>query len=660
MPTGKVIPQKTRFRIRVSLRARGVTVLTVPVAALLAVLFVIYRVEADVRTTDQVVLRGYDARAELQQLETLLKDADTAVRGYLVTGQNDFFIRFETAGRAVTPSLARLATLFPASETQALAQIENSAREKLDILADIATRRGDEELLAPLWEKIRPVDGEFSSRVSLLAQAQEQRLFQARNERDLARSRLSRTIVTCGIFGPLCALLLHLLVAGRVTRRIRAIEENAHRLAQGIALEDLPNGRDEIAAVGRAIQEAALLLGERERELRTSELRYRNLFDHAPLPFEETDCFGLIRRINQAGCALVKSTQEQLLGRPAWQFIAPSLQDDFRRAMLGRIASSSEIGPYECVYLLEDGSSITVEIRESLIRDDKGEVTGICRSLVDITERNLAEIAARKVAQYAMELRNKNEQLAQALETARSAAEAKSQFLASMSHELRTPLNAIIGFSELMYDGKLGDLPQDHRECLQDILISARHLLRLISDILDLSKVEAGKMEFCPEPCQIETLVAEVRDVIRPLAEKKRVELLTHIPREIGAVIDASRFKQILYNYLSNAVKFTPEGGWVTIRVLPEENQFRLEVEDTGIGIAPQEISKLFQEFQQLPNSRKANQGTGLGLALTRRIVEAQGGSVAVTSTPGVGSVFSAVLPLQPVGRMAPALAQVS
>jgi signal transduction histidine kinase len=167
-------------------------------------------------------------------------------------------------------------------------------------------------------------------------------------------------------------------------------------------------------------------------------------------------------------------------------------------------------------------------------------------------------------------------------------------------------------------------------------------------------------MEFCPEPCQIEALVAEVRDVIRPLAEKKRVELLTHIPREIGAVIDASRFKQILYNYLSNAVKFTSEGGWVTIRVLPEENQFRLEVEDTGIGIPPQEISKLFQEFQQLPNSRKAGQGTGLGLALTRRIVEAQGGTVAVSSTPGVGSIFSAVLPLQPVGRMAPALAQVS
>jgi signal transduction histidine kinase len=356
---------------------------------------------------------------------------------------------------------------------------------------------------------------------------------------------------------------------------------------------------------------------------------------------------------------LVKSPPEQLLGLPAWYFLVPGDQEKFQRELLDRIASGTEIAPYECIYQIEDGTSITVEIRESLIRNERGAVTGVCRSLVDITERNLAEMAARKVAQYAMELRNKNEQLAQALEAARSAVEAKSQFLASMSHELRTPLNAIIGFSELLYDGKLGGLSNDHRECLQDILTSARHLLRLISDILDLSKVEAGKMEFCPEACHIEALVAEVRDVIRPLAEKKRIELLTDIPWEIPAMIDASRFKQVLYNYLSNAVKFTPEGGWITIRVIVEGFQFRLEVEDTGIGIHPEEISKLFQEFQQLPNSRKAGQGTGLGLALTRRIVEAQGGAIGVRSTPGVGSVFSAVLPLRPAPVVA-TLARVS
>jgi signal transduction histidine kinase len=288
-----------------------------------------------------------------------------------------------------------------------------------------------------------------------------------------------------------------------------------------------------------------------------------------------------------------------------------------------------------------------VEVRENLIRGDHDEVTGVVRSLLDVTERNLAAVAARKVSQYAMELRNKNEQLARALEAARLATEAKSRFLAGVSHELRTPLNGIIGFSELMYDGKLGPVSEDFKDVLSDILTSARHLLQLINDILDLSKVEAGRMEFRPEPCRIEMLVYEVRDVVRPLAERKRIDLSLDLAPNLTAVIDPGRFKQVLYNYLSNAVKFTPEDGRVRVRVSRDQNSsFRLEVEDTGIGISPEEISKLFQEFQQLPNSRKAEQGTGLGLALTRHIVEAQGGSVSVRSTPGSGSVFAALFPL--------------
>jgi signal transduction histidine kinase len=243
-------------------------------------------------------------------------------------------------------------------------------------------------------------------------------------------------------------------------------------------------------------------------------------------------------------------------------------------------------------------------------------------------------------------LRNKNEQLARALEAARLATEAKSRFLAGVSHELRTPLNGIIGFSEMMYDAKLGPVSADHKDVLSDILTSARHLLQLINDILDLSKVEAGKMEFHPESSRIDTLVYEVRDVVRPLAEKKRLQLTIAVQDEFTAVVDQARFKQVLYNYLSNAVKFTPENGRVELRVRREEESFRVEVEDTGVGISPEEIAKLFQEFQQLPNSRKAEQGTGLGLALTRHIVEAQGGSVSVRSVMGSGSVFAAVFPL--------------
>jgi len=193
----------------------------------------------------------------------------------------------------------------------------------------------------------------------------------------------------------------------------------------------------------------------------------------------------------------------------------------------------------------------------------------------------------------------------------------------------------------------VGAVSEEHREFLGDILASGRHLLRLINEILDLSKVEAGKMEFAPESRELELLVNEVRDVIRPLAEKKDIRLTADVTPGLTAIIDPARFKQVLYNYLSNAVKFTPRGGAVAVRVAADaDGAFCVEVEDTGIGIQQDEIPKLFQEFQQLHGGRKAEQGTGLGLALTRHIVEAQGGRVAVRSTPGVGSVFSAILPL--------------
>jgi len=187
----------------------------------------------------------------------------------------------------------------------------------------------------------------------------------------------------------------------------------------------------------------------------------------------------------------------------------------------------------------------------------------------------------------------------------------------------------------------------DQVDALGDILSSARHLLQLINDILDLSKVEAGRMDFHPEPCEIGALAAEVRDVIRPLAEKKSLHLTLDVEPHLNANLDPGRFKQVLYNYLSNAVKFTPEAGHIALRIARQDERcFRVEVQDSGIGIRPDELHRLFQEFAQLPNSRQAEQGTGLGLALTRLIVEAQGGSVAVRSEHGRGSIFSAVLPL--------------
>jgi PAS domain S-box-containing protein len=637
---------------RVSLRAKGVAVLAVPMAALFAALFSIAWVEGAVGETDETVARAYAMRGDLVDLRSSLLDTQTAVWGYLATGEKRFLTIYDASRQAIDQTLSRTAAQFSGDPKgmMPLAEIQRLAAEEVGNLEELRKQRPRHSVPEPLRVRDETVMGNLQAGVALLRESQERLFSQALYERDLARRRLFRTIMVCGIVGPLGALFIHLLLAGRMVRRLQAVEENARRLAHGLPLEPLPPGSDEIAALGNQLEDAAYLLRERERDLRVSERRYRDLFDQAPIPYEETDLAGVVSRFNQAVCSLLRCTPEQMTGRLAWDYMSPERQEEARAATMRHIQNGQEADPFECEYVLDDGTHLTVEIRESLIRNDHGEITGMIRSLLDVTERNLAAVAARKVEQYALELRNKNEQLGRALEAARSATLAKSRFLASVSHELRTPLNGIIGFSELLYDGKLGPVAEDQVDVLGDILSSARHLLQLINDVLDLSKVEAGRMEFHPERCRIETLALEVRDVIRPLAEKKGLRLALEVPATLTANIDPGRFKQVLYNYLSNAVKFTPAGGSVTLRIAPEgDKTFRLEVEDTGIGIGADEVPRLFQEFAQLPNSRQAEQGTGLGLALTRHIVEAQRGAVAVQSEAGRGSVFSAILPLDHV-----------
>ena len=224
----------------------------------------------------------------------------------------------------------------------------------------------------------------------------------------------------------------------------------------------------------------------------------------------------------------------------------------------------------------------------------------------------------------------------------------KTEFLANMSHELRTPLNAIIGFAELMHRGKVGPVSAEHKEYLGDILTSSKHLLQLINDVLDLAKVESGKMEFRLESVDLTKLAREVGDIVRGLAASGRLQVETCVdPAVATVVVDPARVKQILYNYVSNAIKFTPPGGRITIRIGPEGPAlFRIDVEDTGVGIAADDLGKLFVEFQQLDASAaKTYQGTGLGLALTKKLAEAHGGRVTVRSTPGEGSTFSVILP---------------
>jgi len=228
----------------------------------------------------------------------------------------------------------------------------------------------------------------------------------------------------------------------------------------------------------------------------------------------------------------------------------------------------------------------------------------------------------------------------------RTADKFKSEYLATMSHELRTPLTAMLGFSEVLRDGKVGPINGEQAEALDHIIKSGRHLLELVGTVLDLAKVEAGKLDVAMVVSDPRLPVRDVVDGMRELAARKAIHLdvdLARAPQRV--LIDPPRLRQILYNFLSNAIKFTPRHGAIAVRMLPEGDGFRLEVSDTGVGIDSAELNDLFKEFRQVDRPGNTEPGTGLGLAVTKRLTEALGGHVGVMSERGAGSAFYAVFP---------------
>jgi two-component system cell cycle sensor histidine kinase PleC len=381
------------------------------------------------------------------------------------------------------------------------------------------------------------------------------------------------------------------------------------------------------------------------REVHESEQRFRSLFEDAPIGYIEINREAAITAVNRAANALLGYSHGDLSGKCLWHLMRSEHRGNLQVAFGRGSGETLATDVREQEFIHRGGELITVELHQSPIANHAGEVEGLRAAILDISARKMAEQNAKK---YALELAIKNEELEQVLQRAHQASAIKGQFLAKMSHELRTPLNGIIGLCQIIYDGVVGVIQPEQKEYLGDVLASSMHLLGLVNDLLDLEKVASGKMDFYSETIDPERLLKEVKDVLRPLADEKKISVGLEVDPTLQTVFtDPGRAKQVLYNYLSNAIKFTPDGGAVRVIAVREGiGMFRLAVSDTGPGIGADDIPRLFADFQQLDVTRKTpSQGAGLGLALTKRIVEAQGGTVGVRSTLGKGSTFFAVLP---------------
>ena len=426
------------------------------------------------------------------------------------------------------------------------------------------------------------------------------------------------------------------------------VSVTALRDAQGAIIGYLLIGTDNTAR--KQVEEERMKLDQR---LRDQHFYTRSLLESNIDALMTTDPRGIITDVNKQMEALTGCTRDELIGAPFKNYFTdPGLAE----AGINRVLNEGKVTNYELTARARNGELTVVSYNATTFHDRDRKLQGVFAAARDMTE----------LKRFEQTLQQKNVEL-------EDASRMKSEFLANMSHELRTPLNAIIGFSEVLGDGLLGDMTEQQRGFIGDIFSSGKHLLSLINDILDLSKVEAGKMMLDLEPVQVSSLFANSLAIIREKALASGVRLTMDVADGLGPVrADARKVKQIVYNLLSNAVKFTGEGGEVALRAssVPRaevgklsptclgrsfplvDNEFeeflKISVTDTGIGISPDGLERLFKPFSQIDSGlARKFEGTGLGLAMIKLLAELHGGTVAVESAQGEGCCFTVWLPLR-------------
>ena len=387
-----------------------------------------------------------------------------------------------------------------------------------------------------------------------------------------------------------------------------------------------PRGEEYVYGTARDV--TAQVYSEEQLKQKTSELE--RVFNVFPDQFFQIDQYGVIVEYRGGHAGHAGPFKRDCVGRRFHDILPIEIADRFRAAKTeARRTQKLQQVEFRCADL--DGEH---HFEARVLSDDGREVIIVIR---DITDRALADRAQLEAKQ-----------------AAESASKSKSEFLASMSHELRTPLNAILNISESLGEGVYGGLNEKQQRSLQTVAESGRHLLTLINDILDLSKIEAGKLELQISEVNVRLLCEASLRLVREAALQRGQDITLDVAAEIKVVqADERKLKQVLVNLLSNASKFTPRGGKLGLQVTAEGGLLSFTVWDTGIGIAPADLSKLFQPFVQLDSKlSREYAGTGLGLSLAQRLSQLHHGQIEVESTPGLGSRFTVTLPARQNGEM--------
>lgn len=618
------------------------------VSALLLILFgggLTYRANVEFSESAQQVTHTQKVRAMLDKLYSSIAEAESAQRGYLLSGEVSQRSRYVQLVEDVPVQMDALArTISDSTQQENIALLRPLVERRMQNLAQVMTTY-DHQGLAQARMEIITVHGlEVMSNIDAMVGKMESVELQLLKERETLTEQTRRFTLSSMLVTLLLALAL-------LTTLYLAIRRE-------MAARDKAEGYD----------------GTHRRAL----LLYSATFSREKILRGLLDL--LAERHGYPVSAFYAYQEWQgALTREASRSLQPDTQESFHlgEGMVGEAAQSGRM-----VYLEDPGNGVlTIDSGIGSIRPaallavpvsfrEQRQGVLVLSALAPLTEQERAFIehiasqlgvALNNLKQFSDlkflsdQLRQRGEEISQKNQQLEEANRAKSEFLANMSHELRTPLNAIIGFSEALKDGLMGEVPENQREYIGDIYSSGEHLLSLINDILDLSKVESGKMTLDMEPFPLSGVLQNSMSMVKEKALNHGLRLTLEADADMPEIVaDMRKLKQIIYNLLSNAVKFTPPGGAITLSAHRIDDALEIAVRDTGIGISKEDQAKLFQPFTQIDSAlSRQYQGTGLGLVMVKRLAELHGGNAGLESETGKGSRFWVRIPWREVNAAA-------